>query len=168
HTQIEKAVTKGRMDKGTAAKLYGLVSGTVDKGAFADADFVIEAVFEDLGVKKQVWAELEKIVSPEAVLATNTSSLSITEMAAELEHPERVVGFHFFNPVAVLPLLEIVWGERTDDATLATAFAVGKQLKKSSVLVSDAPAFVVNRILTRVTSEIFQAIDSGTPLEVVN
>jgi hypothetical protein len=95
--------------------------------AFADADFVIEAVFEDLGVKKQVFAELEKIVSPEdAILATNTSSLSVTEMAADLEHPERVVGFHFFNPVAVLPLLEIVRGEQTDDASLATAFAVGK------------------------------------------
>ncbi|MFI6781027.1 3-hydroxyacyl-CoA dehydrogenase NAD-binding domain-containing protein [Micromonospora sp. NPDC050276] len=168
HSQIEKAVTKGRMDKGTAAKLYGLVSGTVDKTAFADADFVIEAVFEDLGVKKQVWAELEKIVSPEAVLATNTSSLSITEMAAELEHPERVVGFHFFNPVAVLPLLEIVRGERTDDATLATAFAVGKQLKKSSVLVKDAPAFVVNRLLTRFLGTVFAAVDAGTPLDVAN
>ncbi|MEV4710204.1 3-hydroxyacyl-CoA dehydrogenase NAD-binding domain-containing protein [Micromonospora sp. NPDC049374] len=168
HTQIEKAVSKGRMDKGTAAKLYGLVSGSVDKSVFADADFVIEAVFEDLNVKKQVWAELEKIVKPEAVLATNTSSLSITEMAAELEHPERVVGFHFFNPVAVLPLLEIVRGERTDDATLATAFAVGKQLKKSSVLVKDAPAFVVNRLLTRFLGAVFAAVDAGTPLEVAN
>ncbi|MFJ1543116.1 3-hydroxyacyl-CoA dehydrogenase NAD-binding domain-containing protein [Micromonospora chalcea] len=168
HTQIEKAVSKGRMDKGTAAKLYGLVSGSVDKSVFADADFVIEAVFEDLGVKKQVWAELEKIVKPEAVLATNTSSLSITEMAAELEHPERVVGFHFFNPVAVLPLLEIVRGERTDDATLATAFAVGKQLKKSSVLVKDAPAFVVNRLLTRFLGTVFAAVDAGTPLDVAN
>ncbi|AXH91302.1 3-hydroxyacyl-CoA dehydrogenase NAD-binding domain-containing protein [Micromonospora aurantiaca] len=168
HTQIEKAVSKGRMDKGTAAKLYGLVSGSVDKSVFADADFVIEAVFEDLGVKKQVWAELEKIVKPEAVLATNTSSLSITEMAAELEHPERVVGFHFFNPVAVLPLLEIVRGERTDDATLATAFAVGKQLRKSSVLVKDAPAFVVNRLLTRFLGTVFAAVDQGTPLDVAN
>ncbi|GAB3335476.1 3-hydroxyacyl-CoA dehydrogenase NAD-binding domain-containing protein [Micromonospora halotolerans] len=168
HTQIEKAVTKGRMDKGTAAKLYGLVSGSVDKSVFADADFVIEAVFEDLNVKKQVWAELEKIVKPEAVLATNTSSLSITEMAADLEHPERVVGFHFFNPVAVLPLLEIVRGERTDDVTLATAFAVGKQLKKSSVLVKDAPAFVVNRLLTRFLGTVFAAVDQGTPLDVAN
>ncbi|MFI2650351.1 MULTISPECIES: 3-hydroxyacyl-CoA dehydrogenase NAD-binding domain-containing protein [Micromonospora] len=168
HTQIEKAVSKGRMDKGTAARLYGLVSGSVDKSVFADADFVIEAVFEDLTVKKQVWAELEKIVKPEAVLATNTSSLSITEMAADLEHPERVVGFHFFNPVAVLPLLEIVRGERTDDATLATAFAVGKQLKKSSVLVKDAPAFVVNRLLTRFLGTVFAAVDQGTPLDVAN
>ncbi|MFI6819593.1 3-hydroxyacyl-CoA dehydrogenase NAD-binding domain-containing protein [Micromonospora sp. NPDC050187] len=168
HAQIEKQVSKGRMDKGTAAKLYGLVSGSVDKGVFADADVVIEAVFEDLGVKKQVWAELEKIVSPEAVLATNTSSLSVTAMAADLEHPERVVGFHFFNPVAVLPLLEIVRGERTDDATLATAFAVGKQLRKSCVLVADAPAFVVNRLLTRFLGEIFAAVDAGTPLEVAD
>ena len=90
---------KGRIDEGTAAKLRGLVSGSVDTSVFADADFVIEAVFENLDVKKQVFAELEKIVSPEAVLATNTSSLSITEMAADLDHPERVVGFHFFNPV---------------------------------------------------------------------
>ncbi|MEV1146996.1 3-hydroxyacyl-CoA dehydrogenase NAD-binding domain-containing protein [Micromonospora sp. NPDC049799] len=168
HSQIEKAVSKGRMDKGTAAKLYGLVSGSVDKGVFADADFVIEAVFEDLNVKKQVWAELEKIVKPETVLATNTSSLSITAMAEDLEHPERVVGFHFFNPVAVLPLLEIVRGERTDDATLATAFAVSKQLKKSSVLVKDAPAFVVNRLLTRFLGTVFAAVDAGTPLEVAN
>ncbi|MDO3700444.1 3-hydroxyacyl-CoA dehydrogenase NAD-binding domain-containing protein [Micromonospora sp. C28SCA-DRY-2] len=168
HAQIEKAVSKGRMDKGTAAKLYGLVSGSVDKSVFADADFVIEAVFEDLNVKKQVWAELEKIVKPEAVLATNTSSLSVTAMAAELEHPERVVGFHFFNPVAVLPLLEIVRGERTDDAALATAFAVGKQLRKSCVLVSDAPAFVVNRLLTRFLGTVFAAVDAGTPLDVAN
>src|SRR3954452_12835756 len=89
-------------------------------------------------------------------------------MAADLEHPERVVGFHFFNPVAVLPLLEIIRGQRTDDVTLATAFAVGKELKKSSVLVKDAPAFVVNRLLTRFTSEVFRAIDAGTPLDVVD
>ncbi|MGC9666541.1 3-hydroxyacyl-CoA dehydrogenase NAD-binding domain-containing protein [Planosporangium sp. 12N6] len=168
HAEVDKQVSKGRMDAGKAAKIKGLVSGSVDKGAFADADFVIEAVFEDLGVKKQVWAELEKIVKPEAVLATNTSSLSVTEMAADLEHPERVVGFHFFNPVAMMPLLEIIKAEKTDDATLATAFAVGKKLKKSCVLVKDAPAFVVNRLLTRFLGEIFAAVDAGTPLEVAN
>jgi 3-hydroxyacyl-CoA dehydrogenase/enoyl-CoA hydratase/carnithine racemase len=166
--QVDKMAGRGRMDEGTAAKLRGLVTGSVDKSVFADADFVIEAVFEELELKKQVWAELEKIVPAETVLATNTSSLSVTAMAADLEHPERVVGFHFFNPVAVLPLLEIIKGERTDDATLATAFAVGKELKKSCVLVKDAPAFVVNRLLTRFTSEIFKAIDAGTPLSVVD
>ena len=166
--EIDKLVSKGRLDEGTAAKLRGLVRGDVDKSAFADADFVIEAVFEDLDVKKQVWAELEKIVTPEAILATNTSSLSVTAMAAELEHPERVVGFHFFNPVAVLPLLEVVRGEKTDNATLATAFVVAKDLRKSAVLVKDAPAFVVNRLLTRYSTEVFQAIDAGTPLETAD
>jgi 3-hydroxyacyl-CoA dehydrogenase/enoyl-CoA hydratase/carnithine racemase len=176
--EVDKLVKKGRLDEGTAAKLRGLVSGKVKHDAFAepagkltsfaDADFVVEAVFEDLALKKQVWAELEKIVGPEAVLATNTSSLSVTEMAADLEHPERVVGFHFFNPVAMMPLLEIVRGAKTDDATLATAFAVGKQLKKSSVLVKDAPSFVVNRLLTRFFAEIYAAIDSGTPVAEAN
>jgi 3-hydroxyacyl-CoA dehydrogenase len=128
----------------------------------------VEAVFEDLGVKKQVWAELEKIVTAECVLATNTSSLSVTAMAADLEHPERVVGLHFFNPVAVMPLLEIVRAERTDDACLATAFAVGKALRKSCVLVKDAPAFVVNRLLTRFLGETFAAIDAGTPWQVAD
>src|SRR6185369_17240241 len=116
----------------------------------------------------QVWAELEKIVTPECVLATNTSSLSVTAMAADLDHPERVVGLHFFNPVAVMPLVEVVRGERTDEATLATAFAVGKQLRKSCVLVKDAPAFVVNRLLTRFLGEVTRAVDEGTPIEVAD
>ncbi|MGI8665002.1 MAG: 3-hydroxyacyl-CoA dehydrogenase family protein, partial [Jatrophihabitans sp.] len=151
-----------------ANRLKALVSGSLTKEAFADADFVIEAVFEELSIKKSVFADLEQHISPEAILATNTSSLSITEIAADLQHPERVVGFHFFNPVAVLPLLEIVRGERTDDPTLATAFAVSKALKKSSVLVSDAPAFVVNRLLTRFLGEVTAAVDEGTPIEVAD
>jgi 3-hydroxyacyl-CoA dehydrogenase/enoyl-CoA hydratase/carnithine racemase len=168
HTEIDKLVSKKRLDEGKAAKLRGLVTGSVDKSVFADASLVVEAVFEDLGVKKQVWAELEKIVTPECVLATNTSSLSVTAMAADLEHPERVVGLHFFNPVAVMPLLEIVRAQRTDDASLATAFAVGKALRKSCVLVKDAPAFVVNRLLTRFLGETFAAIDGGTPWQVAD
>jgi 3-hydroxyacyl-CoA dehydrogenase len=115
-----------------------------------------------------VFAEVEAVVSDTCVLATNTSSLSVTEMAKDLAHPERVVGFHFFNPVAVLPLLEIVRGERTDAATLATAFAVGKQLKKSSVLVKDAPAFVFNRLITRALGAVTAAMDAGTPIEVAD
>ena len=167
-SQVDTMAGKGRLSEGQAAKLRGLVSGSVDTAVFADADFVIEAVFEDLDVKKQEWAELEKVVPPDTVLATNTSALSVTAMAADLDHPERVVGFHFFNPVAVLPLVEVVRGERTDDATLATAFAVGKELRKSCVLVADAPGFVVNRLLTRFTSEIWAAIDAGTPVAEVD
>ncbi|PXY28187.1 3-hydroxyacyl-CoA dehydrogenase NAD-binding domain-containing protein [Prauserella muralis] len=168
HDEIGKLAAKKRVSPDEANRLKALVSGSLDKAAFADADFVIEAVFEELGVKRQVFAELEQHVSPEAILATNTSSLSVTAMAEQLQHPERVVGFHFFNPVAVLPLLEIVRGERTDDAALATAFAVGKQLKKSCVLVKDAPAFVVNRLLTRFLGEVLASVDEGTPFEVAD
>ena len=107
-------------------------------------------------------------MSPTAVLATNTSSLSVSEIAAPLQHPERVVGLHFFNPVAVMPLLEVVRAEHTDDATLATAFAVGRLLQKSCVLVKDAPAFVVNRLLTRFPGEVTAAVDEGTPIEVAD
>jgi len=168
HSEIDKLLAKRRIDEGKAAKLRGLISGSLEKAAFADADLVLEAVFEDLAVKQRVWAEVEQYVKPECVLATNTSSLSVTAMAADLAHPERVVGMHFFNPVAVLPLLEVVRAERTDDATLATAFAVGKALKKSCVLVKDAPAFVVNRLLGRLTAEIFAAVDAGTPAAVAD
>ncbi|WP_169980236.1 3-hydroxyacyl-CoA dehydrogenase NAD-binding domain-containing protein [Microbispora sp. H10836] len=168
HVEVDKLLGKGRISADQANRLKGLVSGSLTKDAFADADFVIEAVFEDLAVKQKVFAEVEEVVSGTCVLATNTSSLSITDMASGLRHPERVVGFHFFNPVAVLPLLEIVRGAATDDATLATAFAVGKTLKKSSVLVKDAPAFVVNRLLTRFMGEVTAAADEGTPLEVAD
>ncbi|GAB3967520.1 3-hydroxyacyl-CoA dehydrogenase NAD-binding domain-containing protein [Actinoallomurus acanthiterrae] len=167
HAEIDKLLGKGRVSADEASRLKGLVTGSLTKDAFADADFVIEAVFEEMGVKQKVFAEVEAVVSPECVLATNTSSLSVSEMAAKLKHPERVVGFHFFNPVAVLPLLEIVRGERTDDAALATAFATGKALKKSCVLVKDAPAFVVNRILLRLQAAILTTVEEGTPIEVV-
>ena len=161
-------VAKGRLTQDKANRLTALVTGSTDKGAFADADFVIEAVFENLAVKKQVFAEVEAVVSETCILATNTSSLSITDMAADLAHPERVVGFHFFNPVALMPLLEIARAEQTDDETLATAFAVGKSLKKTCVLVKDAPAFVVNRLLTRYMGEVIKAVDEGTPLDVAD
>ena len=159
---------KKRITPDEANRLTALITGSLDYAAFADAEFVVEAVFEEIGVKKQVFAELEKYVGPEAVLATNTSSLSITEMAADLEHPERVVGFHFFNPVAVMPLLEIVQAEKTDDATLATAFAVAKPLKKGPILVDDAAGFVMNRLLLRFMGEVLAAIDEGTPADVAD
>jgi 3-hydroxyacyl-CoA dehydrogenase/enoyl-CoA hydratase/carnithine racemase len=168
HTEVDKLLGKRRISPDEANRLKALVSGTLDKTEFGDADFVIEAVFEELGVKQEVFGDLEKYVRPDTILATNTSSLSITAMASKLEHPERVVGFHFFNPVAVMPLLEIVRAEKTDDATLATAFALGKQLKKSSVLVKDATAFVVNRLLLRFLGEVLVAVDEGTPFDVAD
>lgn len=168
HAEIDKLAARGRLSPDARNRLTALVTGSTDKSVFADADFVIEAVFEELKVKQQVFADLEAVVSPDCVLATNTSSLSVTEMASGLRHPERVVGFHFFNPVAVLPLVEVVRAGATSDATLATALSVGKTLKKSCVLVKDAPAFVVNRVLTRFIGEITRAADEGTPLEVAD
>jgi 3-hydroxyacyl-CoA dehydrogenase/enoyl-CoA hydratase/carnithine racemase len=164
--EIAKLASRGRISADAASRLTGLVSGSLTKDAFADADFVIEAVFEETSVKQRVFAEVEAVVRPDCVLATNTSSLSVTEMAAGLAHPERVAGFHFFNPVAMMPLVEVVRAAATDDATLATALAVGKALKKDCVLVKDAPAFVVNRLLTRFLGEVLASVDEGTPVEV--
>jgi 3-hydroxyacyl-CoA dehydrogenase/enoyl-CoA hydratase/carnithine racemase len=168
HAEIAKLRDRNRVSHDEANRLTTLITGSLTKDAFANADFIIEAVFEDLAVKQAVFTELESVVSPSCVLATNTSSLSIEAMTAGLAHPERVVGFHFFNPVAVLPLVEIVRAPATDGATLATAFSVGKQLKKSCVLVKDSPAFVVNRVLTRLMGEVIAAVDEGTPFEVAD
>jgi 3-hydroxyacyl-CoA dehydrogenase len=166
--EIDALAAKRRIGPDRANRLKALVTGSTSMESFADADWVIEAVFEELKVKQQVLAEVEAVVSATAVLATNTSSLSVTAMAAGLEHPERVVGFHFFNPVAVLPLLEVVRAARTDEQTLATAFAVGKLLKKSCVLVKDAPAFVFNRLVTRALGEVIAAVDAGTDFAVAD
>ena len=166
--EIDRLLGKGRISPDEANRLRALISGTTELVDFADCDFVIEAVFEEMSIKKQVFADLEKHVSASCVLATNTSSLSVAQMAADLDHPERVVGFHFFNPVAVMPLVEIVRGPSTDQETLATSFAIAKTLKKNAVLVKDATGFVVNRLLLRLLAEIFAAVDEGTPVEVAD
>jgi 3-hydroxyacyl-CoA dehydrogenase/enoyl-CoA hydratase/carnithine racemase len=168
HSEVDKLRAKGRVSADKANRLKALVSGSHTLDAFSDADFVIEAVFEEIGTKKAVFAELEQHIAPEAILATNTSSLSIAEMAADLRHPERVVGFHFFNPVAIMPLLEIIRSRHTDDATLATAFAVSKSLQKTSILVKDSPSFVANRLLGRFMGEVSRIVDEGTPIEVAD
>jgi 3-hydroxyacyl-CoA dehydrogenase/enoyl-CoA hydratase/carnithine racemase len=168
HAEVDKLLGKGRISPDRANRLKALVSGSTGKDDFADADFVIEAVFEEITIKKQVFSEIEAVVGVDCVLATNTSSLSITEMAADLKHPERVVGFHFFNPVAVMPLLEIIRGADTDDATLATAFATGKKLRKTTILAKDSPSFIANRILGRFLGEVGRIVDEGTPMEVAD
>jgi 3-hydroxyacyl-CoA dehydrogenase/enoyl-CoA hydratase/carnithine racemase len=166
--EIDRLLAKRRVSPDEANRLSALVSGTTELMDFADCDFVIEAVFEEISLKKQVFADLEKQVSASCALATNTSSLSVAQMAADLDHPERVVGFHFFNPVAVLPLLEIVRAPATDEETLATAFQVAKTLRKNAVLVKDSAGFVVNRLLLRLMAEIFAAVDEGTPVPVAD
>lgn len=130
HAELEKLVAKKRMSAESARRLALLVTGSVDQNVFANADFVIEAIFEELSLKQELFKKLETIVSSECVLATNTSSLSVEKMTIGLKNPERVIGFHFFNPVAIMPLLEVARTSTTDDATTATAINVGKELKR--------------------------------------
>ena len=168
HSEIDKLVEKKRINSEMAARLKALITGTTDKKKYADCNFIIEAIFEELPLKQKLFKELEEIIAPDCVLATNTSSLSVTKMAEGLKNPERVIGFHFFNPVAVMPLLEIARTPSTDDETTATAVAVGKELKKVMVIVKDSPGFVVNRLLMRFMGEVTDSIDEGTPPEVAD
>lgn len=158
---LGKLVDRGILHERDADAVRDLITGGTDKAAFADCDVVIEAVFEELEVKRAVLAELEPMLRPDTLLLTNTSSLSIEAMGHGLAHPERLVGFHFFNPVAVLPLVEIITSPRTDDSSLSTAFELARRLRKAAVLVTDTAGFVVNRVLTRLFSEMLSMIDDG-------
>ena len=141
------------------------ITGALDYDGFGDVDFVVEAVPERMQVKQAVFEELDAVTPGHAILSSNTSSLSITEMATDLRRPERVAGMHFFNPVAVLPLVELVRGARTDDATLATVADLADKLRKRPVVVKDAPGFVVNRVLTRMTTVLMDALEHGNTVE---
>ena len=167
HDEIQKLLGKKRISPDEANRLTALVTGTTNKADFAECDWVIEAVFEELGVKQDVFADVEQYISDTAVLATNTSSLSVEQIGAKLKHPERLVGFHFFNPVAVMPLIEVVKAPKTDDETLSTAMVVAAKLYKNAVITTDTPGFVVNRILAKVLGEAMHAVDTGTPFETV-
>lgn len=166
--QLDKLVDRGRLDSAGAAAIRALVTGGTDKTAFADHDVVIEAVFEELDVKQAVFAELEPLLRPDALLLSNTSSLSIEALGAGLAHPQRLIGFHFFNPVAVLPLVEIITTPQTDQTTLATAFELARRLRKTPVLATDTAGFVVNRVLTRLISEVLSLIDKGADPDTVD
>jgi 3-hydroxyacyl-CoA dehydrogenase len=166
--QFEQSAQKGRISDTRASYLGELVQGTLDIGDFADCDFVIEAVFEEMGVKKKVFAEAESVMKADAILGTNTSSLSVTEMGSDLKNPERLVGFHFFNPVALMPLVEVIKAEKTGDLALATAFNLAKKLKKTGILVKDSPGFLVNRVLMRNLSDCIAMVDQGASFEQVD
>jgi 3-hydroxyacyl-CoA dehydrogenase/enoyl-CoA hydratase/carnithine racemase len=156
--RVDEALATIREDVGTRKPfLATIVEGGTGWEQFEGCDLVLEAVFEELDVKRDVFGEVRK-VAPEAILATNTSSLSVTEIGAD-------IGLHFFNPVAVLPLVEIVRTQHTTDEQLATAWDIVKKLKKRGVLVADAPAFVVNRILTRMTTVLMDALEHGNTVE---
>ncbi|NUU17882.1 3-hydroxyacyl-CoA dehydrogenase [Cellulomonas humilata] len=167
-SSVDRLTSTGRMSESAASRLLGSIQGTTDLAEFASCDLVIEAVTEILDLKRKVFAELETVISPTTILATNTSALSVSAMAADLQHPERVVGLHFFNPVAAMPLVEVVQAERTSQEALATGFAVAAKLRKTAVLVADRPGFVVNRLLVLLLGVIVDTVEKGTPVEVAD
>ena len=151
---LDRIVSKGKMEAGEAAAVTGRVKGTTDlKEAVADADLVVEAVIEVMEVKKIVFKELDALCKPTAILASNTSGLSITEMAAVTRRPEKVIGVHFFNPVPLMKLVELIRGFVTSDETLAVSKAFVQKLGKTPIEVTEAPGFAVNRILCPMINE---------------
>ena len=165
--ELDKLVAKGRMTQDDRNRHVGNLSGSLDYAAFADCDWVIEAVFEELEIKQQVFGKLEEYVTEECILATNTSSLSVEAIASKLKHPNRVVGFHFFNPVAVMPLVEVVRAPMSSEESVATAMRVAKDLKKTAVITADSAGFVVNRLLGYLLGEAMRAVDEGASFEQV-
>ncbi len=150
-----------------AAKM-AMISGTVDYSGFADADIAIEAVVENLDIKKNVFAQASNVLSSKAILASNTSSLSVTDMARASKDPSRVIGFHFFNPVHRMPLIEIVTTEFTSLQTLVSTLEFAKKLGKTPVIVKDAPGFLVNRILLGYINESGRMLDEGGSIEEID
>jgi len=159
---LGRDVKKGKMTQEQADAILGRIKPTLDvKEAATGADVVVEVVIEIMDLKKKVYAELEEIVPEHCLFFTNTSGLSITEMAAITKRPDKMIGTHFFNPVPVMRLLEIIRAHQTSDETLATAIEWGKKLGKEVIIVKEAPAFVVNRILCTMLNEAFFAMDEG-------
>ena len=151
---LDRAVSKGKLDKEEAQKVMGRIRGTIDlKEAVQDADMVIEAIIEIMEIKKQVYKDLDIICKKETIFASNTSSLSITEMASVTKRPGQVIGMHFFNPVPVMKLVELIKGFSTTDETLGKAKAFVEKIKKTSIEVKESPGFAVNRILCPMLNE---------------
>jgi 3-hydroxybutyryl-CoA dehydrogenase len=158
---LARGVEKGRMTADERDAALGRLTLTTELGDLGDCDLVIEAVLEELPLKQEVFGELDRIVRDEAILATNTSALSVTEIASATARPERVVGMHFFNPAPVLPLVEVVRTELTDDAVFDAAFQLAGRLGKEPIACSDTPGFVVNRILIPLLNDCVRVIDEA-------
>jgi len=159
---IARAVTKGTKGQDEADAILGRLRTTLDlREAAGDADIVIEAIVEVMEVKRKLFTELEVLVSDHCLFFTNTSGLSITEIAAATERPDRFIGTHFFNPVPVMRLIEIIRGHATSDETLEAAQAWGTSLGKEIIVVNEAPGFAVNRLLCTMLNEAFRALGEG-------
>jgi len=159
---LSKSVEKGKVKPADKAETMSRIKGTTDLADLRDVDFVVEAVLEDLELKKKVFKELDGICRPEVILASNTSSMSITEIAAATKRPDKVCGLHFFNPVPIMRLVEIIRGFATTDDTMATATALAKKMGKVTVEVKkDSPGFIVNRIMMPHFIEAIKIVEEG-------
>jgi 3-hydroxybutyryl-CoA dehydrogenase len=158
---LTRKVEKGTIDQAARDAAIARLSLTTALADLAECDVVIEAAYEDLAVKHELFQVLESVVRIDAILATNTSALSVTEIASVLERPERAVGMHFFNPAPLMPLVEIVRAERTADDVFETAFELGAKLGKSPIRCSDTPGFVVNRVLIPLLNDCVRVLDEA-------
>jgi 3-hydroxybutyryl-CoA dehydrogenase len=158
---LTRKVEKGTMQQADRDAAVGRLSLTTELAELADCDLVIEAIVEELDAKRELFAELERICRPDAILATNTSALSVTEIAAAIERRDRVVGMHFFNPAPLLPLVEIVRTELTSSEAFETAYAFGERLGKKPIRCHDTPGFVVNRVLIPLLNDCVRVLDEA-------
>ena len=159
---LSKSVEKGKMTADQKDGIMGKIKGTTDIGAMKDADLVIEVIIEVMDVKKKVFAELDAITKPDVILASNTSSMSITEIAAATKRPDKVIGMHFFNPVPLMKLVEVIRGISTSDETTATILDITKKLGKEPVEVKvDVPGFLANRLMIAVAIEAIKLYEQG-------
>jgi len=158
---LSKLVEKGKMEEAKKEEILSKLSGTVDLNAAADCDLIVEAAVENMAIKKQIFAELDRICKPETILASNTSSLSITEVASATKRPDKVIGMHFFNPATVMKLVEIIKGMATSQETFDSIKEISLSIGKDPVEVAEAPGFVVNKILVPMINEAVGILAEG-------
>ena len=158
---LDKLVAKGKLDEAGKAAITGKMTFTTDLNLAADADLVVEAAVENLDIKKSIFGELDKICKPETILASNTSSISITAIAAATQRADRFIGMHFFNPATVMKLVEVIRGANTSEETFKTVYALAQEIGKEPVEVAEAPGFVVNKILIPMINEAIGLVETG-------
>jgi len=158
---LDKLVAKGKLDEAGKAAITGKIRFTTELTVAADADLVVEAAIENLEIKKSIFSELDKICKPETILASNTSSISITAIAASTKRPDKFIGMHFFNPATVMKLVEVIKGANTSEETFNTIFKLAEDIGKQPVAVNEAPGFVVNKILIPMINEAAELLYTG-------
>ena len=158
---LDKLVAKGKLDEAGKAAITGKMTFTTDLNLAVDADLVVEAAVENLDIKKSIFGELDKICKPETILASNTSSISITAIAAATQRADRFIGMHFFNPATVMKLVEVIRGANTSEETFKTVYALAQEIGKEPVEVAEAPGFVVNKILIPMINEAADLVYTG-------